>query len=618
MGGIGDDQLYGDGGNDALNGGIGNDYLEGGVGNDTYKFVVGAGIDHIVDYDLTVGNVDAVTFTGVASTALTALERQGNALVLKYGAGDQVIVDDYFRLNSSDYQVEKFTFIDDGVTWDEAAIKARVITVGTAGSDIIRGYNEGTNRIYGLDGNDDLRGDALADMIDGGAGNDYLRGGEGNDTLVGDIGDDQLYGDGGNDVLNGGVGFDTLIGGVGNDTYVVDNVGDVVTELGNEGIDTVQSSITYTLGNNVENLTLIGTSVINGTGNTVDNILTGNSAANVLTGGIGNDTYVVGTGDSIAENANEGTDTVKSAIAWTLGANLENLTLTGTTAINGTGNTLNNVLTGNSAANVLTGGVGNDTYVVGTGDSIVENTGEGTDIVQSSITWTLGNNLEHLTLTGTSAINGTGNGLNNILTGNSGANVLTGGAGSDTYLVGAGDSIVENVSPGIDTVKSAITWTLGLNLENLILTGTAAINGTGNTVNNAIIGNSAANLLSGLDGNDMLTGGLGKDTLTGGLGNDVFDFNLATESQAGLNKDVITDFVSGSDKIDLAGIDAVVGGSDNAFTYINMGAFTSVAGQLRFHVPTNTLQGDTDGNGVADVEIQLTGVASVAVTDLVL
>jgi Ca2+-binding RTX toxin-like protein len=126
-------------------------------------------------------------------------------------------------------------------------------------------------------------------------------------------------------------------------------------------------------------------------------------------------------------------------VSWTLGANLENLTLTGTGAINGTGNSLNNVLTGNSAANVLTGGAGNDTYVVGAGDTVVEAANEGTDLVQSSVSWTLGANLENLTLTGTGAINGTGNSLNNVLTGNSAANVLTGGAGNDTLAGGLGN-----------------------------------------------------------------------------------------------------------------------------------------------------------------------------------
>ena len=136
---------------------------------------------------------------------------------------------------------------------------------------------------------------------------------------------------------------------------MVDNAGDVVTEQANEGIDLVQSSVDYTLGANVENLTLTG-SAVNGTGNSLNNVLTDVSGVtNVLTGGAGDDTYIVGTGDTAVEAANEGTDLVLSRVDYTLGANLENLTLTGS-AVNGTGNSLNNILTGQTnVSNVLTG-----------------------------------------------------------------------------------------------------------------------------------------------------------------------------------------------------------------------------------------------------------------------
>ena len=207
-----------------------------------------------------------------------------------------------------------------------------------------------------------------------------------------------LTGNSGDNVLDGGVGADTMIGGLGNDTYIVDNPGDVVIENPNEGIDTVQSSITYTLGANIENLTLTGIASINGTGNSLNNIITGNSADNVLDGGtgadtliggLGNDTYVVdNSGDVVIENANEGTDTIQSSVTYTLPVNVENITLTGTSNINATGNELNNVLTGNSGDNILDGGagsdtliggLGNDTYVVDNpGDVVIENANEGT------------------------------------------------------------------------------------------------------------------------------------------------------------------------------------------------------------------------------------------------
>ena len=180
-------------------GGYGRYSLTGGAGNDTYKVAAGAGVDHIIDYDRTVGNTDVVTFAGVASTGVTAVERQGDALVLKYGTSDQVIVDFYF--GSRGWQVEQFKF-SDGVTWDEAAIKARVITVGTTGNNTIRGYDDGTNRIYGFDGSDGLTGGALADFIDGGTGNDTLDGAAGNDVLLGGLGADSLYGRLGNDLFD--------------------------------------------------------------------------------------------------------------------------------------------------------------------------------------------------------------------------------------------------------------------------------------------------------------------------------------------------------------------------------------------------------------------------------
>ena len=179
------------------------------------------------------------------------------------------------------------------------------------------------------------------------------------------------------DTLIGTDGPDTLIGLAGNDTYTVNHIGDIVIEAFNAGIDLVNASVSYILPDNVENLTLTGSSNINGTGNSLHNTITGNSGNNTLNGGdgidtliggLGNDVYVVDTTtDTIIEKANEGTDTVKSSVTYTLGDNLENLTLTGVAAINGTGNANNNTLTGNSGNNTLNGGLGADTLTGGTG-----------------------------------------------------------------------------------------------------------------------------------------------------------------------------------------------------------------------------------------------------------
>jgi Ca2+-binding RTX toxin-like protein len=377
-------------------------------------------------------------------------------------------------------------------------------------------------------------------ILTGTAGNDVLTGGAGNDQLFGLAGNDTLQSGPGHDLLDGGTGTDTMSGGTGNDTYIVDVSGDVVTELVNEGTDTVQTSlVAYTLGANVENLTLTGTGPSAGTGNALVNQLTGNSGANLLDGkagadtmigGGGDDLYVVDhVGDTVVELAGDGTlDSVTSSVSYSLSAHVEHLVLTGSSAINGTGNELDNVLTGNSAANVLTGLAGNDTYVIGTGDTVVEVAGGGTDTVVSGITHSLAANVDNLTLVGFSAASGTGNALDNILNGllNLGGNTLTGGAGNDTYIIGGGDTVVEAAGGGTDTVQSLSTYTLGSNVENLTLTGTGAVNGTGNSLNNTITGNSTNNVLSGANGNDTLRGGFGNDTVNGGSGNDTILFGL--------------------------------------------------------------------------------------------
>ena len=312
-----------------------------------------------------------------------------------------------------------------------------------------------------------------------------LAGGNFDDTLSGLGGNDRLFGHGGNDMLDGGAGADTMRGGAGNDSYVADNENDTVDEQhnGGAGTDTVLSSFSFSLAasahvlGTLENLTLTGGAAIDGTGNGLDNAIIGNVAANTLDGNGGNDH-----------------------------------------------------LDGGAGADTLRGGAGDDSYVADNLNDTVDeqqNGGAGTDTVQSSVSFSLAlsahvlGTLENLTLTGGAAINGTGNGLANLITGNSAANTLDGGTGSDTlgggdgddtYVTDGGDTIFEVSNQGIDTVQSSATFSLGVNLENLTLTGAAAVNGTGNGLDNFIVGNTAANVLNGGAGSDVLIGGGGNDT----------------------------------------------------------------------------------------------------------
>ncbi len=269
------------------------------------------------------------------------------------------------------------------------------------------------------------------------------------------------------------------------------------------GIDTVQSTVSFSLDTSagvrfVERLTLTGTANINGTGNALANILTGNSGNNTLNGGsgsdtllggTGNDSYITDGGDTITESAGQGTDTVQSSVSFTLGANLENLILTGSGAINGTGNTLANQITGNGSNNtlngaggndILIGNAGNDTFITDGGDSITEDSGQGTDTVQSSVSFTLGANLENLVFTGGGAINGTGNTQANQISGNSGNNTLNGSTGNDTLSGGNGsDNFIFNTTLGTNNVDRITDFNVTadtIRLENAVFTGLA--NGT--------------------------------------------------------------------------------------------------------------------------------------------
>lgn len=627
-GNAGDNTVIGSEYGNRLDGGAGADTLIGGLGDDTY--VVDTVLDSIVEFAgegrdtvesslswTLAAELENLTLVGEAALNATgndsANELRGNAgaNVLDGGIGNDTMYggagDDKYIVDSTGDVVTESA--SEGIDLVESSVSFtlgnNVENLSLTGSAAISGTgNTLANVLIGNSANNSLSGGGGNDTLDGGVGDDSMAGGTGNDTYYADSSSDVItessnagtdivissatftlganvenlmltgsaaingtgntlaniiQGNAAGNILNGGGGNDTMSGGLGDDTYVVDATGDVVIESGSEGIDLVQSGVTYTLGANVENLTLTGTGAINGTGNTAANLLTGNSGANrldggagadLMTGGAGNDVYVVDdVGDIIVEVSGGGTDSVESSVSYTLSAELEKLTLTGSSNTSATGNGLANTLIGNAGANRLdggagadsmTGGGGNDTYVVdNASDQTIEVASGGTDTVEASLNWTLASEVENLMLTGAAAINGTGNALANVLTGNSGNNVLNGGAGSDTLIGGAGndtyvvdaagDVITELANEGADLVQSSVTYTLSANVENLTLTGTSAINATGNAADNVLTGNSANNALTGGGGNDTLDGLGGADTLAGGTGDDTYYVDNASD-----------------------------------------------------------------------------------------
>ncbi|MGO7129118.1 beta strand repeat-containing protein, partial [Rhizobium johnstonii] len=683
-GGAGTDTLNGGAGADSLIGGAGDDtYIVDNAG-DLVTEAADEGTDTVrtalASYTLG-SDVENLTYTGTAAFTGTGnslantikgaagadtLDGKAGADILIGGAGnDTYIVDnvgdvvteglneggDLIKTTLSSYaltniaNVENLTFTGTGDFIGTGNALANAIT-GGAGNDTLDG-GAGNDKLDGGAGNDTYIVDSATDVINEAvsAGTDEIRTvlaaysiaalvnvenltytGPASFTGTGNALANTITGGAFNDMLNGGAGADTLIGGAGNDIYIVDNAGDLVTEAADEGTDTVRTTLaSYTLGSDLENLAYIGTAAFVGTGNTLSNILTGGAGVDTLKGGAGDDTYVISTGDTVIENADEGIDTVQTNLAaYTLGVNVENLTSTGTAAFAGTGNALDNVLKGGVAADKLMGAGGNDTLIGGAGadtmsggtgddtyvvdivtDLVIENLNEGTDTVQTAlIGYTLGNNVENLTYTGSASFTGAGNALANTITGGAGndtlngaagADTLIGRAGNDTYIIdNAGDLVTEVADEGTDTVRTNLaSYTLAANVENLSFAGTGAFAGTGNNLDNTITGGAATDALSGGVGNDMLDGGAGADSLIGGEGNDTYIIDNAG--------DLVTEAADeGTDTIRTTLASYTLGSDVENLTYIGTAAFTGTGNDL-----ANTIRGaagaDTlDGGGGAD------------------
>lgn len=313
-----------------------------------------------------------------------------------------------------------------------------------------------------------LTGNTAANVLTGGGEEDVISGGAGNDTL------DGL---GGNDRLTGGTGADRILGGAGSDTFIY-VIGDGADTMdGGTGTDTLIAS--GTTASDTLDVIFAGGAITTFEGGTLTGV-------ELLTAdlGAGADTLTyAGSLVGVSVNLAAGTGSGFQSIA-----NISNAT----------GGSGNDQLTGTTAANILSGGAGND-----------------------------------------------------VLDGGGGVDTMIGGAGDDTYITDGGDTLTEGTGAGTDTVRSSVTWTLGANFENLVLTGVANINGTGNGLNNVLTGNAGANTLSGGGGNDRIDGGAGNDALNGGTGNDTFVL------RAGFGFDTIAggfdaDPTGGQDLIDIS------------------------------------------------------------------
>jgi Ca2+-binding RTX toxin-like protein len=568
----------------------GHNSLEGGAGNDT---LIGLGGDD--DYDGGAGNDTAV------------LPENRAAYTITYDAATQT-----FTLKSAS-------------------------TVNHVKGVETLQFADGTLSVASL-----FAGGDNDDSLTGTAGQDDLNGGGGNDTLRGLGGDDRLDGAAGDDLLSGGNGNDTLIGGIGRDAAsYAEATAAVVVDLRVSGAQATGGGGTDTL-----------TGIEDVIGSAFGDTLIGNAGDNALHGGAGDD-LLIGLGGNDTFDGGAGIDTVSFADANSI--TTVDLALTGPQSVGGNEglDTFVNVenvvasmywggtLKGDSGANWLTGGINPSTLMGRGGDDVLDGHNGWQDTASyaeasTGVTVDLAIGGPQNTGEGNDTLIGienlTGSAFGDVLKGTTGANVIIGGAGDD-MLFGRGGFDRLDGGDGIDTVSYADAATgvqVDLNpnafsnsdtlisIENLI----------GSAFADTLTGNAGANALGGGAGNDRLTGGLGHDTLTGGAGNDVFDFNALNESAVGAgNRDVITDFQSGLDDIDLAGIDADAGrAGDQGFKFIGSRGFSGKAGELHYQTidqagtanDMTVVSGDTNGDGVADFEIQIAGIVQLSSSDFIL
>jgi Ca2+-binding RTX toxin-like protein len=648
-GGLGNDTLDG-GGSDGVS-----DKLNGGEGNDTYVLYAAGGGDAIQDS----GGIDTVvsdgTYTFVAGLENLVLTGSGtgtgNELANRITNSDKTIgaslvglvgndtlvgsdgdddlnggtgadsmaggegADHYVVDDAGDKVAEsgKITGVGDGDSSDSVSTSLLSYTLGATLEDLIlfgaagstgKG-NSSSNDIFGTDFGDVLLGLGGNDNLRGQDGDDTLDGGDGNDRLFGEAGQDSLVGGAGDDDLDGGAGADVLKGGAGNDEYAIADAADTIVELANQGIDWVVAGVDFVLGDNLENLKLLGAAV-SGTGNALANEIDGNTNANSLTGGLGNDTLDGGANDGTADTLNGGDgndtyfiyddgvadiiqdsggiDTVATfGASHTLAGGLENLQFVEVEAANGTGNGLANRISGGFGASFFFGLDGNDT-LEGHGGTDQLRGGEGDD----------------------SLVGGEGD---DLMFADAGADTMVGGAGDDSYfLYGTAQKVVETKGQGTDTVfivEGIADYTMPTEIEYLDFSeSTGNVNALGNALANKMTGNFGANRIDGAAGDDTLVGNAGNDTLTGGAGADSMNGGLGDDLYFVDNLgDVVSDSGGDADEVRssvalaaaIAGIEHYTFTGTTAVDFTGDDASNRIAGTAK----NDTLRGG-DGNDTLD------------------
>ncbi len=500
-----DNVLTGALGRDTLTGGAGRDTLRGGDNNDT--LIVGEG-DYVTGeiYDGGAGT-DELRYTGTSDIDLSGATITGVERLVSSGGG---------AVSLTRAQLQAFAYVDAAV---------RIVDSGYV---TLAGIALQNGTIYLSD---------FANYIDLGSANALVpltvRGGALNDTILGhNVLADTLYGGSGDDLIDGQGGDDLMYGGTGNDQYYVTGTGDQVFENAGEGVDLVATSLSnYTLGANLENLTLFGVTNANGTGNSADNVIRGSLGRNTLTGGagrdefygdFGNDTLVVAEGDSLLGeiyDGGDGTDILRYAgtsevdfSGSTIFA-IERLEITTSATVSLTIAQLQSFASVTGAVRLtdpgtlsVSGLTLQGSLTLSDGGNIVDFTGSPT----TAITVQGGDGVDSVTGTAASdTLHGGGGG--DWLDGGGGSDVMAGGAGNDNYSVdSAGDQVYESDGEGSDTVYTSISsYTLSDNVEGLVTTGTGYFTGIGNDLNNNIVGGEFGNNIDGRGGNDIIYGGAG-------------------------------------------------------------------------------------------------------------